>query len=317
LRQGKLFNQKNEMRTRGIFLVSCTALFLPNQGEAQSSGFDRLFPHVRYFASPFADPLEPRLGLGLLQTNLFKAAALGRERSRPLFIPDPDDAGFDVNAVTSIGGTLPTWHLKQYDDGGIVVALQAGVHGRFRIEYPTREDVGQDWFVGVPIEVARGPWSGRLRFMHRSSHLGDELVETTGASRVEVGGEYVDFLAARNFSSSTRVYGGAAWIFRSYTEFAPVLLAVGRGDRTMFQLGGETGWYPWLNGRMGWIAGLDWRRAQRTGWQDSFAAAGGLSVKTPARGARLLVRYFNGASLLEQFFLTHEHYWSLELVTDF
>jgi hypothetical protein len=267
--------------------------------------------------APFADPLEPRLGLGLMQTILFEDAAEGRERSRQLFIPDPDDSAFDVDAVTAIGGTLPFWLAKKYDDGGIVLALQAGVHGRFRIEYPTREDVGQDWFVGLPIEIARGPWSGRLRFMHRSSHLGDELVETTGASRIEVGGEYVDFLTAYNFRPNTRVYGGASWIFRSYTSQTPVLFSQGRHDRTVIQLGGDTGWYPWLSGQLGWIAGVDWRRAERTDWQDSFAAAGGLSVKTPTRAARLIVRFFTGAALLEQFFLSHERYWSLELVTDF
>lgn len=305
------------MRCGRVFLALFSGILVSSSTQAQSDGFSRLFPHVHYFKAPFADPLEPRLGLGLLLTNLFEDAARGRERSRALFIPDPEDAADDVNAVTSIGGTLPFWHLKQFADGGIVLALQAGVHGRFRIEYPTREDVGQDWFVGMPIEYARGPWSGRLRFMHRSSHLGDELVETTGASRIEVGGEYVDFLTAYSFTPSTRLYGGASWIFRSYTDQTPVLFAQGRRDRTVVQLGGETGWFPWMNGRLGWVAGLDWRRAERTGWEDSFAAAGGLNVKTPTRGARLVLRYFSGATLLEQFFLSHEQYWSLELVTDF
>ena len=66
--------------------------------------------------------------------------------------------------------------------------------------------------------------------------MGDELTETTGAARVEVGGEYVDFMVARNFNQSTRLYGGASWIFRSYTEFLPVLFVQGRKDRTVVQL---------------------------------------------------------------------------------
>ena len=292
-------------------------LLAPALLSAQEDKFDRLLPHVQYFAPPFADPLEPRLGVGLLKTNLFRVAPEGRERSRPFFIPDPDDAAFDVNAITAIGGTLPWWHIKQWPDGGSVLGVTAGVTNRFRVEYPTREEVGADWFVGGPLEVRKGVWSGRFRIMHRSSHLGDELVETTGASRIEVGGEYFDFLVARNFSPSTRVYGGASYIFRSYTQYVPVLFSQGKQDLTVVQLGAETGWFPWLNGRLGWVAGADWRRAQRTDWQDSFATAAGLAVKTPTRGARLIVRYFTGVSLLDQFFLTPETYWSLELVTDF
>ena len=304
----------------GYLILVGAGLLLPHPGVAQEDKFDRLLPHVRYFAPPFADPLEPRLGVGLLKTNIFRSdgAPVGRERSRGFYIPDPDDSSFDVNAATAIGGTLPWWHIKKWSDStGITFGVTAGVVGRFRIEYPTREDVGQDWFVGAPIEFRTGKWSGRFRFMHRSSHLGDELVETTGASRVEVGGEFVDAMAAYQLTPATRVYGGASLIFRSYTEATPVLIAANRKDRTMIQLGAETGIYPWLNERFGVVGGIDYRRAQRTDWMDSLAAAGGLAVKTPSRGAKLIVRYFTGASLLEQFFLTKETYWAVELITDF
>jgi uncharacterized protein DUF1207 len=291
---------------------------LPGMLGAQEHGVQRVLPLVHYFTPPIADPLEPRLSAGLLQTNLFEVAPEGRERVRPFFIPDPVDARSDVNAVVSIGGTLPLWHVAGTPAGdGIVIAAQGGVFSRFRIEYPTREDVGQDWFVGMPIEMRLGDWSGRVRIMHRSSHLGDELVETTGAARIEVGGEFVDFLAAYNFRPNSRVYGGATWVFRSYTDVIPVLLENGGNDRFAIQAGAETGSYPWSGGRIGWVAGLDWRRAQRTDWDDSLALAGGLSVRTNGRAAKLLLRYFTGKSLLEQFFLTPEHYWSFELTFDF
>jgi hypothetical protein len=304
---------------RRTLIAIVIGLAVPSLLWAQEDKFDRLLPHVRYFFSPFADPMEPHLSVGLLKTNLFRSsgAPRGRERPRPFFIPDPGDAASDVDAITAIGGTLPWWQIAKWPDGGIIFGVTAGVTTRFRVEYPTREDVGQDWFVGGPVEIAKGPWSGRFRVMHTSSHLGDELVETTGAQRVEVGGEYVDFMVARNFASATRVYAGASYIFRSYTQVLPVLLQLDRKDRTVVQIGGETGWFPWINGRFGWIAGADWRTAERTGWQDSFAAAAGLAVRTHTRGARLIARYFSGVSLLDQFFLTPETYWSLELVTDF
>jgi hypothetical protein len=287
---------------------------------AQNPKLDRILPDVHYFPALVADPLEVRLGVGLLKTNLFRAdgAPEGRERPRGFFIPDPEDAASDVVASTAVGGTVPWFQLARWSDStGISLGVLAGVVGRFRIEYPTREDVGQDWFVGGPLEIAADRWAARIRFMHRSSHLGDEVVETTGASRIEVGGEFIDGMFAYRIRPDTRVYGGTSWIFRSYTENTTVLRNLNRRDRTTIQLGAEHGWYPWINRSLGMIGAIDWRRAERTGWEDSFAAAAGLALRTPARNGKLIVRYFSGASLLEQFFLTNEKYWALELNFDF
>ena len=40
--------------------------------------------------------------------------------------------------------------------------MQAGVFARFRIELPSRDDLGQDWVVAMPIEAAWNDWSGRI-----------------------------------------------------------------------------------------------------------------------------------------------------------
>lgn len=305
-------------RATAVLLTATFILTSAVHAQGSAEVVRRVLPQVRFFPSLLADPLEPHLGVGLLKTNLFVNAPEGKERVRGFFLPDPDDSRFDVNAVTSIGGTLPFWLLKQWSPTeGLLFGATAGVIGRFRIEYPTREDVGQDWFVGMPIEYARGRWQGRFRIMHRSSHIGDELVETTGISRVESGGEFADFMAAFRLTPETRVYGGASWIFRSYTQELPALIALDRQDRTVIQLGAETGWYPWLGGHGGIFAGVDWRTAERTGWQSSLATAAGVNIRTATRSGRLVARYFTGVSLLDQFFLTKENYWSLELVTEF
>ena len=309
---------------RSYRLITCAAivtLACSARVAAQvDTKLDRILPRVRYFPGLLADPLETRLGVGMLKTDLFRAAGApqGRERPRGFFIPDPEDAASDVVVSTAVGVSLPWIQLAKWSDStGVTLGVMAGVVGRFRIEYPTREDVGQDWFVGGPVEFAGDKWSGRVRFMHRSSHLGDEVVETTGASRIEVGGEFIDAMLAYKLNPDTRLYGGTSWIFRSYTQNTTVLREQGRMDRTTLQLGAETGWHPWLNQRLGVVGGLDWRTAERTGWDHSLAAAGGLSLKMPNRHAKLVVRYFTGASLLEQFFLTPEKYWAVELNFDF
>lgn len=284
---------------------------------AQESGWDRLFPRVNYFAPVIADPHEPRLSLAMLQTNVFERAGEARELRPEFTFPDPEDAASDVQVMAGVGGTVPLWHLARWEGkGGIVASAHFGVFSRFRIEYPTREDTGQDWFIGMPIELKYDRFSGRFRIMHRSSHLGDELVQITGADRIEFGGEYADFLAAYNVVDGARVYGGATFNFRSYTEYLPALRFRDRGDTGQLQAGFDVRKYPWSDGRVGFVGGVDWQSQQRTNWRSQFGATAGIDVRTPRRSSQLVLRYFHGPSIMGEFFLTPETFWSLEWVVD-
>ena len=55
-------------------------LALPASVRAQTGFWDRFLPRVHYFEPLVADPLEPRMGIGLIQTNVFERAIEGRER---------------------------------------------------------------------------------------------------------------------------------------------------------------------------------------------------------------------------------------------
>lgn len=299
----------------GLALVLMTAASLHAQ---ETSFWERFMPRVRYFEPLVADPLEPRMGIGLIQTNVFERAVLGHERLQPFDFPDPEDSSSDVNAAAAIGGSIPLLRLADWgDEGGIVASAQLGVFSRFRIEYPSRDDVGQDWFVGMPFEFRSNEWSGRFRIMHRSSHIGDELVETTGARRIEFGGEFADFLLGYAFMPNTRVYGGATWNFRSYTEQLPALRARDMHDTFALQAGVDGAWYGWSQGRTGLMGGFDWQSAQRTGWRSQFSVAGGFAARVGTQGTKLLLRYFHGPSTLGEFFMTPETLWGVEWVVDF
>jgi hypothetical protein len=293
-------------------------LLVTTPAPAQQRDFwQRLLPRVHYFQPLVADPLEPRMGIGLMQTDIFERAGAGLER-QPFTFPDPEDAATDVNAAAAIGGSIPLLHLAEWPGkGGIVASAQLGVFSRFRIEYPSRDDVGQDWFVGMPFEIAYHKFTGRFRIMHRSSHIGDELVETTGASRIEFGGEYADFLAGYRILENARVYGGGTWNFRSYTEILPALRARGLHDTFSLQAGIDGAWYPWSNSRSGFTGGVDWQSAQRTSWLSQFSVAGGYAARVNGQGTKLLLRYFHGPSSMGEFFLTKETFWAVEWVVDF
>lgn len=293
--------------------LALVLLLLATPLHAQSSGFwQRFLPRVHYFEPLAADPLEPRMSIGVLQTDLFERAGEGRERPEFRF-PDPEDAATDVNAAAAIGGSIPLLQLAEWPGrGGIVASAQLGVFSRFRIEYPSRDDVGQDWFVGMPFEFAFDRWTGRFRIMHRSSHIGDELVETTGARRIEFGGEFADFLVGYRVLDAARVYAGGTWNFRSYTEHLPALRVRGMHDTFAVQAGVDGAWYGWSNGRAGLTGGLDWQSAQRTGWRAQVSATGGLTARRNGQSTNLMLRYYHGPSVMGEFFLTPESFWSLE-----
>jgi hypothetical protein len=304
---------------RSRLLLALALLFASRALSAQETTdkWQRFLPHVHYFRPLVADLQEPRLGLALLETNLFKYAGAGRERP-PFSVFDPQDSEFDVEVAAAIGGSVPLWQLKEWPGkGGIVASAQLGVFPRFRIEYPTRTHAGDDWYVGMPIEFAYDRWSGRVRIMHRSSHLGDELIEETGARRIEFGGEYADFLAAYRFADDVRVYGGATYNFRSYTELVLQQLGLDRHDYGQLQAGVDGTWYRWSGGHFGLTAGADWQAQQRTNWRSIFAFAAGPAWTANGRATRLLVRHYRGPSAMGEFFLTPEKFWSVEWVVDF
>ena len=307
----------NPPRTRRsiALTLACTLSFaLPALARAQSEGVTRVvLPSVRWFDSPLADPIEPRMSIGLLTTDVLSSQ--GEERE-PFVIPDPQDADFDVQAVPAIGITLPMLLLGEWESGGIVLFGQAGVFGRFRIEYPSRDDLGQDWIVAGGIEAAWDALSTRVRISHRSSHLGDEFVNVTGAQRIEFGGEAVDALAAYRLGSIGRVYGGGSWIFRSYTDKQVLaLVRMGRRDRFRLQLGADGEW-PLGDGPLAAVAGIDWQTAERTEWRNALALAGGVKVNANGRSLGLVARFFDGASSLGEFFLTPERFWGIELMAE-
>lgn len=303
------------MKRDCICIAAGSALLalLPAAAMAQS-GADNgspawLFPGVHYFRSPLADPIAPRFAIALVHTSLFET----RGPERPVYDRSPGTDA-EIQAAAAIGVTLPVFHIISWPEGGgVVVGAQAAVFARFRIQRPSRDDLGQDWVVGMPIEVAWDESSVRLRFVHRSSHLGDEFAASTGGKRIEFGGESIDLLMAREYGA-IRVYGGGGWILHSNTDDTAILRSEQRSDRYTLQAGGDAEWRPFDDPRISLLAGADWQSAQRTNWRSSFAFAAGLRARAGTGEVDLLVRYTDGASALGQFFLTTERAFGLEVV---
>src|SRR5687768_12627056 len=123
----------DHIRTMRILLL--VALLLPAGAAAQT---DLLLPRVRYFRTPIADPMGTRISVGLLSTNLLESQ--GEERP-PFDLPDPEDSAHDVVAAVSLGAVFPMLHIAQWEGGGATIVSEFKVFSRFRIEYPSRDDM--------------------------------------------------------------------------------------------------------------------------------------------------------------------------------
>jgi hypothetical protein len=270
-----------------------------------------LLPEVRYLQPGVADATAPRLSVGILNTTLLVAP--GPERPA---IPQPPAAARDVQAAVAIGAVFPLLQLAEWTGGGALLIVDGRVFGRFRLGVPTRDDMGQDWYVGIGAESAHERWSGRLVVVHRSSHIGDEFAAATGAARIEFGGEHVELTAAHDVPGFGRLYGIGSWVFRSYLRWDPHLRSLGVNDRAVLQAGIDREWQPWSDPRFRIVGGIDVHAAQRTEWRRGHSTAIGAAITT-RRSLRLLLRSYDGMSHMGEFFLTPERYVAIELSASF
>lgn len=273
----------------------------------------QILPNVHLFRTPIADPHATRISVGLLSTDLLSNQ--GDERP-PFTVPDQKQAARETVAAVSVGAIFPLLQLADWQGGGAALIADFKVFSRFRIQLPSRDDMGQDWYVGGGVDWRDELWSGRVAIMHRSSHIGDEFSGTTGAQRIEFGSEQLDITTAYDVPRIARVYGGGSWIFRSYLGWEPLLADRDISDRAIVQLGIDREWMPWRDPRLRIYTGVHWHAAERTSWRGGIAAAAGIGVSTP-RSLRLMARFYDGNSMMGEFFRTPERYFTVELVGEF
>jgi hypothetical protein len=304
---------------RGAF--SLLALFLclsPWAGAAEASAQDAAasswFPQTRAFRGPLADPLEPGLRALAVSSDLFRAENGGGERP-PLPVEGLNGAGRDFHGVVTLGENFPLVRIS--GDGvtrSVTLGILVGATTRFRLTSRANDMVASDWVVGLPVEAASGPWSGRLLLFHRSAHLGDEIMRNTGARRVGYGHEGLSLVAARRFEPGVRAYAGGSWIFRSETEGS--LERLGRPERDRTEIQGGLELEQALSGDLRQVTGLvgfDLKMSERTDWHPQWSLLGGGGVKIRGRSARVVARFLRGPSMHGEFFLTHETAWGVEV----
>lgn len=241
---------------------------------------------------PIADTREPRTAIGFIVTDLFADALIARDGQG---LPATEDARRDTHGVVQLGTNFP---LVRF--GGVVVSLQGGLHARFRLEAQDNDALSSDFLVALPVNFTTSGFDGRVRFIHRSSHLGDELVQNTSIRRLEYDHEEIDGLLARRVGP-IRVYGGGTLTVASSFD----------SDRWGVQFGADGQWPA--GERFAVRGGVDFQHHSIGAGDSRISALIGFVLRGPVGQISLDGVAGSGSSATGEFFLERERYWGLQV----
>jgi hypothetical protein len=160
-----------------------------------------------------------------------------------------------------------------------------------------------DYMIGLPLTFRAGPFSGRARVYHQSSHLGDEFVLRPNAPpRQNLSFESAELLLSLDVSA-LRVYGGAEdFFYRDPEELANRLVHAGVELRPRASIN----FGSLVVGRI--VAAGDVKvvndSVSRTGVsvRSGFEFGRPRDQETPSRRWSLLAEYYEGPSPYGQFY---------------
>lgn len=265
------------MFQRTVLIVAVLSISLAHAGELD------WLPEGDLFAPLVADPQEPRFFASIQAW----------------------DEGFERDTIGSVGlGT--TFGLVRGD--GWQLGLQGAVFSIFDLEVSSFDLLDSDFRFAVPLTVRRGAWSLRARALHRSSHVGDELLVALlpgGFQREEFSYEAFEALIAWE-ESGWRVYGGGGWIFHSAEPL----------DRGLFQAGLERSGKPASWQRARWVAAVDVKLWEQTDWEADVSAKLGIELPSADsnRSIGFMLEGYDGNVQHGQFYVLQTTYVGFGIV---
>ena len=239
-----------------------------------------------------ADPREPRIAIGFLRSDLFSdplEARPGQELT--------EYREWDTHGVVQLGVTRPIFRI-----GNVTGGIQGGAIARFRLDTSDNDALSVDYMIAMPIAFTLAGTQTRVRLIHRSAHLGDEVVLNSGLRRLEFDHEEIDIAFRRNLGHGTAAYIAGTKTLASSFDW----------DDGGVQAGIEGRW-P-VSGKWRIVAAADWQRHAITHWTDQFNVVAGVEGEIQGWTARLEGRLHTGATHLGEFFLDREKAWGTTII---
>lgn len=208
-------------------------------------------------------------------------------------------------AAANLGATIPLYRGRPSNGAQWEFGIQAGTFSLFDLSAKSGSNdiLNTDFNLAVFFGYRRGDFSGLVRLMHQSSHLGDEFIQNTQTSRIEVNHDRLDLKLSYDLAQWVRVYGGGGLLLRQ----SPNGLGMGTVQAGVELSSPTTYWH----GRLRPVAYADVQLHERTGWSYSHSAMAGVQFETArldGRAIQLLIEHFVGPFPDGQFF-TQKTQW--------
>ncbi len=259
------------------------------EGDDPPDAATAAFPERSLFPPLLADPKQPRF-FGAL------------ESARPFGAQE----ALTIGSI-GLGEEFAFWG-QRHGANAWQVGVAAGVFAQFELDgaqsYPL---LNADYVLGIPLTWRHRAYALRLRFVHSSSHLGDELLLLNEhIERMNLSSEELELLVAKDVAGGRgtgRVYaGGGVLLHRRPTTLA----------RRRLQCGVE--WrghaYTWVEApsprsvSVAPFAALDVKMLAEQAWVTDVHALGGIEIQRHGtrRRVRLFADYYSGFVPYGQFF---------------
>jgi hypothetical protein len=265
-------------------LVAGLALLMAAPAMAQ----DRLFPDRALLPVLLAGPRDP--------------ATLGQLTA---VMRDPTRLGAGPSGDVAVSGALPLVLLAgESARDGLVLGIEGAVFARFSFTVVEREMVNTDWLFTVPLVWHRGDHWLRLRYLHTSSHLGDEYANRFDVRAVNFSRDGADLTGYARLHPALGLYALAFWSANSH----PV-----ESRRWHVRGGVELDPYRRAAFRPYWAADIQLEQDNR--WAPRLAAQAGTWLPSPqGRPLRLVLELLTGPTPMGQFHGRHTTHVALALV---
>ena len=153
---------------------------------------NEVFPSDDLFRPLLADPKQPQF------FALWQSVQSRLERT-------------NANVGTVGIGENFGFYTRRNGCNGWQISLLTGIFAQFDLDTSNSALIDVDFNVGIPLTWRHGNWSGRLRFYHQSSHIGDEFLGAhPGFKSIGLQFEEIDMIVSYDVQKWMRLYGGGA-----------------------------------------------------------------------------------------------------------
>ncbi|HEX9869152.1 MAG TPA: DUF1207 domain-containing protein, partial [Candidatus Tectomicrobia bacterium] len=165
-------------------------------GQTDDMTASEAFPSDDVFRPLLADPKQPQF-FAIVQST--------RDRTN--------------NTTSNIGsvaiGENFGFYTKRQGCNGWQVGLLTGIFSQFNLDRSNAELINTDFVVGIPLTWRAGNWSTRFRWLHQSSHLGDEfLAANPGFKSLNLTYEEVEAIVSYDYKWARMYVGGGYLVHR-------------------------------------------------------------------------------------------------------